>query len=157
MRCVPLHQPWASLVAKGAKRVETRHWPTPRTILGERVGIHACVTREHLDLCRESPFNLYVPDESELPFGAIVATAVIAACVQMTERNVAKVREERPHEYAFGDWTPGRYAWVLQEVRPLPRPVKRLTEWAGQGIFNVPDRALGIEPSGEPAAQGTLL
>lgn len=157
MRCVPLHQPWASLVAKGAKRVETRHWPAPRTILGQRVGIHACVTRANLHFCRTSPFNLYVPDETELPFGAIVATAVISACVEMTESNIAKVRAERPHEIAFGDWTPGRYAWVLKEVMPLSRPVKRLPEWAGQGIFNVPDEALGFTPDGNPRPQLSLL
>jgi hypothetical protein len=27
------------------------------------------------------------------------------------------------HEIAFGDWTPGRYAWLLANVRPLAEPV----------------------------------
>lgn len=157
MKCVPLHEPWASLVAKGAKRVETRHWATPQTILGRRVGIHACATPEHRDLVRQSPFNRYFASEDELRYGHILCTAVIKACVQMTERNIAKTAAERPEEIAFGLWEPGRYAWLLAEVTPLPRPVKRRAEWKGQGIFEVPDEALGVLPSGDPHPQGVLL
>lgn len=41
MKALPLWQPWASLVAIGAKRVETRHWPMPPALAGQRVAIHA--------------------------------------------------------------------------------------------------------------------
>ena len=42
-------------------------------------------------------------------------------------------------ERAFGDYAPGRYAWVLADVLPLPRPVP----WRGeQGLFEVPDVAI---------------
>lgn len=157
MKCVPLHEPWASLVAKGAKRVETRHWPTPQTILGRRVGIHACATPEHRDLVRRSPFNRYFGSEDELRYGHILCTAVITQCLVMTERNIAKVRAEQPEEYAFGDWTPGRYAWILRELEPLARPVRRHRDWKGQGIFEVPDEALGYLPTGTPDPQISLL
>ena len=27
-------------------------------------------------------------------------------------------------ERSFGDWTPGRYAWELVNVKPLPTPIE---------------------------------
>ena len=38
---ITLHQPWASLVAHGIKNIETRSWPPPQGIIGERIAIHA--------------------------------------------------------------------------------------------------------------------
>jgi hypothetical protein len=45
VKALPLWQPWASLVALvGAKRVETRHWPAPPRLIGQRIAIHATKT-----------------------------------------------------------------------------------------------------------------
>jgi hypothetical protein len=41
MRAITLWQPWASLVAIGAKPYEFRSWRPPSWVIGERVGIHA--------------------------------------------------------------------------------------------------------------------
>lgn len=38
---ITLWQPWASLVAAGAKRFEFRSWPAPTHLVGRRVAIHA--------------------------------------------------------------------------------------------------------------------
>jgi ASCH domain-containing protein len=38
---ISLWQPWASLIALGVKRIETRSWPCPAKYIGERVLIHA--------------------------------------------------------------------------------------------------------------------
>jgi activating signal cointegrator 1 len=47
-----LHQPWASLIAIGAKRFETRSWPAPKAMIGRRIAIHAAKTVTSLrDLC----------------------------------------------------------------------------------------------------------
>lgn len=49
-----LHQPWASLIAIGAKRYETRSWPAPRALTGRRIAIHAAKTTTSLrQLCDE--------------------------------------------------------------------------------------------------------
>lgn len=48
MKALPLWQPWAQLVVIGAKRVETRHWPAPNYVVGQRVAIHATKTKDHL-------------------------------------------------------------------------------------------------------------
>ena len=52
---LPLWQPWASLVALGAKRVETRHWPCPRRLLGSKDGMelsHGFLSKQ-LSMCTQ--------------------------------------------------------------------------------------------------------
>ncbi len=41
MKAISLWQPWASLVACGAKPYETRHWAPPRALIGQPIAIHA--------------------------------------------------------------------------------------------------------------------
>ncbi|KGT75815.1 hypothetical protein MA20_32000 [Bradyrhizobium japonicum] len=41
MKAISLWQPWASLIAVGAKPFETRHWAPPRELIGKRIAIHA--------------------------------------------------------------------------------------------------------------------
>lgn len=38
---ITIWQPWASLIAAGAKPYEFRRWPAPRSLVGKRVAIHA--------------------------------------------------------------------------------------------------------------------
>lgn len=45
--CISLHQPYASLVVWGEKRVESRDWPAPRKHWGKRIAIHAAKSMEH--------------------------------------------------------------------------------------------------------------
>jgi len=41
MKAISLWQPWASLIACGAKPYETRHWAPRRELIGQRIAIHA--------------------------------------------------------------------------------------------------------------------
>lgn len=41
MKAISLWQPWASLIACGAKPFETRHWAPPRDLIGQPIAIHA--------------------------------------------------------------------------------------------------------------------
>jgi ASCH domain len=41
MKAISLWQPWASLIACGAKPFETRHWAPPRELIGQPIAIHA--------------------------------------------------------------------------------------------------------------------
>lgn len=41
MKALTLHQPYASLIARGVKTIETRTWPAPAGLIGERIAIHA--------------------------------------------------------------------------------------------------------------------
>lgn len=109
-----LWQPWACLVEIGAKPYDTRGFPIPRRLLGRRVAIHAAARPVFTDLTQG------VLDDIEeafgrcgwnfwLPRGVIVATAVLAESIP-----VEKVKAD-----SFGDYTPGRWAWRLEDVRPV--------------------------------------
>jgi len=162
---LPLWQPWASLVVHGAKRVETRHWPAPASIIGERIAIHATKTRAELGMARVDPFRTVMrdllergialmdpQDPTELPLGALIGTVVVTGCNRMTIASTTALEHQDPVEYAFGHHAPGRYAWALADPQPLPTPVP----WRGsQGIFSVPAEVLGIRVP--PPAQGALL
>lgn len=149
MRTISLWQPWASLVAVGAKRIETRHWPAPATLVGQRIGIHAAKTTSHLPICSEWPFSEHIDDPRALPLGAVVATAVLDRCRPITSEGAALLEERDRQEAAFGLYSPGRFAWVLRDVIALEGPVPFR---GSQGFFDVPDQALGLEPP-----QGELL
>lgn len=41
MMVITVWQPWASLIAIGAKRLEFRGWPAPASLHAQRIGIHA--------------------------------------------------------------------------------------------------------------------
>lgn len=143
MKALPLWQPWATLVALGAKRIETRSWPAPRWILGERIAIHATMTEAHLWVCAEAPFSVYVRAPELLPLGAIIATVIVDGCYEITAASARALEDRCAHERAFGDYTPGRFAWVLRDVEPVA-PIVPFT--GRQGIFDVPDELLGRAP-----------
>lgn len=145
MKALPLWQPWASLVAIGAKRIETRHWPAPKSLIGQRIAIHATKgtgpggARAFRDLCRHEPFRSALEREglaaAELPRGGIIATAILDRCVVMKEEEIDTLSKLHPDEHAFGNYEPGRYAWILSELVQLPE----LVPFKGsQGVFEVP-------------------
>lgn len=121
MRALTIWQPWASLIAVGAKHVETRGWAAPADAIGQRIAIHAAVEQKALGLCDEEPFRRYV--QQPLPLGAVVCTARLVRCTEMTEATIQQLAEQAPEEHAFGLYEPGRFAWRLVQVEPLAVPV----------------------------------
>lgn len=134
LRGLTVSQPWATLIAIGAKRVETRAWPTRyrgtiaiHAAKGLR-GIFSGARDEDLEaLCFQEPFAaaLAEQDTADLPRGAIIATAELVDVVPV--ENITSVRRKGfarlPYEYAFGDYAPGRFGWLLENVQPLTEPV----------------------------------
>jgi hypothetical protein len=128
MKALSLTQPWATLIAVGAKRIETRSWST--SYRGQ-VAIHAAkgFPRYARELTLKEPFVSALLPEFEswrcLPFGAIVAVATLTACVRTEDVLTVVAANIRmlPHELEFGDYAPGRYGWVLAGVSRLCEPV----------------------------------
>jgi len=122
LKAISLIQPWASLVAIGAKRIETRSWPAKYR---GPLGIHASrgFPKEARELCFQEPFRSALlkggfKDPSGLPLGAVVAICRLEM--------VWKIEKESwipPDQVPFGDFTPGRFAWDLVETDRLPEPV----------------------------------
>lgn len=135
MKALSLWQPWASLIACGLKRVETRSWAT--SYRGP-VLIHAAKrwTADELDalarLRAEHPRVAdELPDVRELPLGAVVAVARIAECHQMT---YDWIEDQTDLERDVGGWEADRFGWVLEGVRALPAPVPCV---GAQGLWSV--------------------
>lgn len=151
MRALPMWQPWASLVVMGVKRQETRPGPAPSTIVGHRIAIHACLTRDHDDVCGMEPFCFYTPDPDRLPHGALIGTVVVVDSTLITERSRTELSAYEPMEFSLGNYMPGRWAWQLEDpvmFDPVP--------WKGkQGIMIVPDSVIPDVDALVP--QGRLL
>lgn len=64
------------------------------------------------------------------PTGVILATANLADCIKITPEYVATLPED---EVALGDYTSGRYAWVLEDVKLLEYFMKAKGR---QGLWN---------------------
>lgn len=134
MKALTLWQPWASLVAVGAKRFETRSWAT--NYRGQ-IAIHAAKTwnRELEDVAGNPIFQGRLKELwNNLPLGCVVAVARLSDCRPTTEIPFADVADE----YGFGDYSAGRFAWILKDVQPLEMPIpakgkQGLWEWSGGG------------------------
>ena len=135
MKALTLFQPWASLIAARVKQHETRTFKPPAGLIGERVAIHAGQT---LLLEAGNELGPILHREFgerwafELPRGAVLATATLAGCYPTKER----LNQITAEDWICGDWTPGRWAWHLTDVTPLPKPVpcpgkRSLWEWDG--------------------------
>jgi hypothetical protein len=136
MKALSVWQPWASLIAIGAKRIETRGWSTAYR---GPLAIHAAkrMTVGNSDFALS---NLCQPVWHAagltwpFPLGAIVAVARLAICVP-----VEAVGELAPRERTFGDYRPGRFAFVLTDIRRIEPAIP----WRGaKGLFDMPDSAL---------------
>lgn len=137
VKALSLTQPWASFVAHGLKTIETRSWGTPYR--GE-MAIHASKgmpgwAREFCEMERVWSLLLGIGISSidELPRGAIVATCRLHNCFRITEPPLSS------RERLLGDFTPGRYAWMLADVYELHPPILAqghlgLWDWNGEQL-----------------------
>lgn len=135
MKAISILQPWAQLVVTGEKKIETRSWKT-----GHRGWLAIHVSQRFRDSQRElasqEPFRGALgrhgfKSASALPRGVIVGLVKLTDCVP-TEQ----LTDVGSSELAFGIFTPGHWAWLLDEPRPLEIPVS----FPGSlGIFDIPD------------------
>jgi hypothetical protein len=128
VKALTVRQPWATLIASGAKRIETRGWaPGYRG----RLAIHAAkgFPGSAKAVCLDEPFFSALTVERgaqqalALPFGAIIATADLVEVLRIGPSSSGWRPPGGERERAFGDYRDGRYAWLLVDVEPLAVPV----------------------------------
>lgn len=150
MKALTLTQPWASLVAIGAKGIETRGWWTEYR---GPLAIHAAkgFPDDARYIATTEPFRSALGGglATELPRGAIVAMATLRDCWRFGQNTERQLRERSaagglpPHEADFGDYTAGRYGFRFKHVVALPEPVPVPGKL---GLWNVPhDVAARVE------------
>lgn len=127
MKALSLTQPWATLIAIGAKRIETRSWSTRYR---GPLAIHASkgFPRDCQELCATEPFLTVLKasgftNTKELPVGCIVAVAQLLDVVGTNDVMDDVMELTCEHEIAFGDYAPGRSAWLLDDVVALAKPI----------------------------------
>ena len=142
-----LWQPWASLIAVGAKTIETRGWKTNYRGL---VAIHAAKRRKVDEInyyLSTRAFSVALAEQrvdtlryerriEGLPFGAFVCLARLVEC-RPTELFTVAELDTKTREYCqrdFGNFEPGRFGWILETVWPLKQavPAKGM-----QGLFSI--------------------
>ncbi len=165
MKALSLNQPYASLIAWGEKRFETRSWPTN---MRGTIAIHASASVPAWARAAgetEEFRHAYKRNDAlgwrSLPRAAILCVADLVDCIPTDDTSpggrlvTALKAVHGPHvkdkdtrlarEMYFGNYEPKRYAWRLDNVRVLPRPI----ECKGAlGLWTVPassESAINLE------------
>lgn len=133
MKALTIHQPWAELIARGAKRVENRTW---QTHYRGPLAIHA---GKQLAKGEEQRAKSLSPQP--LALGAIIAVAELVACLYVDELRqkpgtfFAEFGELHAFKWLMDDpFAEGPWCWVLANVRRLPEPIPCAGK---QGLWNV--------------------
>jgi hypothetical protein len=136
MKAISLYEPWATLIALGHKRFETRSWSTAyrgqllicaskkRPPINKIIGIlyRACITLDELNPGRAVAIVDLV---------TILKTDDIVIQGKSIDQNWPQ-----KNELYFGDFSPGRYVWKFENVRRFVHPP---IIPGHQGLFDVPD------------------
>lgn len=157
MKAISLWQPWATAMALGSKRIETRSWATkyrgPMAIhAAKRMNISELISFSSCWNWKGALFK--ITDHywhKGLSFGTFVAVGNLIDCRATGSFTQLELDQKRfpndcpyPDLYSWterqmGDFSLGRYGWIFSDIRELDPPIL----WRGrQGIFNVPDEVI---------------
>lgn len=150
MKALTIMQPWAGLIFTADyvgipfKQVETRSW---KTNYRGKLAIHAGKRRLYKSVdffmgMKDGDVDRFVEAGIDgdkalemLQYGAVIGEVEIVDCVPMEE--LWGSRYDTPGERAFGDWSEGRYGWILENPVPYKEPIPAsgklgLWEWEGK-------------------------
>lgn len=116
MKTLTILQPSTGLILLGEKRVETRGWYT--SVRG-RVAIHAGLSKAYLKDWPQKGLHWACNT-----FGCILGTVKIVDCVllsRIAEHGYILLATEQ--ERRLGDWSHGRYGFILSDPILFPEPV----------------------------------
>lgn len=134
MKILSLQQPYGSLMCWQEKRIETRSWATDYAGL---VAIHVSAEfkKQYKRLCFVPPFRDAIMNHTKMiveewlekvPLGHIIGVTYLARCIAITEDNhvlLADHNSPTDYEWHYGDYTPGRWAWLCAATIPLRDPI----------------------------------
>jgi len=113
--CLSLWQPWATAIALGIKKNETRSWATNYR---GWLAIHAAkrkMTDEEAWMTREFP-RFAIP----VPLGAVVCIVRLVGCLPIALVKKLGVSE---NEQRWGNYDEGRWAWMTSPSIEIPEPI----------------------------------
>lgn len=154
VKAITLTEPWASAVRLGLKGWETRSWPVNYRGL---IAIHAAKTfpPDAKALAHARAGVLPTLPFLRLHLGCVLAVADLVRCEATRGLVLMKdsplTYEISEQEMEWGDFSPGRFAFKLENVRPLSAPT-----WAkGQlGLWDwYPDHDVELLPTVAPVTR----
>ena len=113
MKAITVYQPYAYAIIAGLKQYETR---PRRTHIRDRVAVHAAKGNPKFVTLAA---DMALPETMKLHYGAVLGTIEIVDCVPVEE--IVHTLSEQ--EKALGDYSPGRFAWVLKNPIAFHAPV----------------------------------
>jgi hypothetical protein len=137
MLAITVMQPWADAITRGLKPIENRSWAPPRAILGRQLAIHAGKSVDHEGMARYRDLaGAEARALVSMPTGAVTAVVRVVGALHLeTGWTAGDIDPARATRIARSPWACGPWAWLLDEVRPLPEPVG----WRGaQGLWPLP-------------------
>ena len=134
IKAITIKQPWATLIAIGEKKFETRSWATKHR---GPIAIHAgkAIDKEAFNepAIYSTLIKHGITQPSDLPTGAVIATANLIECHKIIADYYGMYEQEsagtdKGHlivgdEWWFGNYEEGRYAWQLANLQVLHEPV----------------------------------
>ena len=132
MKAITLWEPWATLIALGHKKYETRHW---KTRWRGNIAIHAAKRWKPDQINIFNRLRERCPELSDYTIDDLSFGCVVAACRIVTIHRTEDVRAGLSLlERVGGNYENGRYAWELEIVRLPPEPIpakgqQGLWEW----------------------------
>jgi len=153
MKVLSLTQPWATLMAIGEKRIETRSWSTrhrgPLAIAAAKGFPVECQR-----LCFERPFAEALARGGITTLapimearGHILAIVDVIDCLptdgEFVRRSLLRpiIAPTGQSEMVFGDYSTGRFGWLTDNLRRLATPIAAK---GALGLWEFPDSALAI-------------
>src|SRR5574344_694029 len=116
MKVLSIKQPFASLICKNIKKIETRSWKTKYR--GE-LYIHSSLTKSKSFNAREAEALL----DGNLQFGTILCKCNLIDCIYMDDNFINNIKQNNSIEYRCGKYEVGRYAWILDNIEII-KPIK---------------------------------
>lgn len=125
MKVLSIKEPYATLIAKNIKHIETRSWKTPYR---GKLYIHASLAK--------MPSNDVIDGlitKKETSPGYILCSCNLVDCIYMDDNFIKKMQNTL--EYDLGFYSIGRYAWVLEDIKPVKKVKARgkLNIWEFEG------------------------
>lgn len=119
MKTISVPQPWAQLIVRGAKAIETRPYQVEP---GEYLIYSAPADEQDIRRISAQPyFNWFIESDEQLPIGKFVGKVRIMRVDPVEKIILADkwhhaflTRAEKEVECALGDYSPGNFAWTLE-------------------------------------------
>ena len=118
MKVLSIIEPWATLIKERKKYIETRSWKT--SYRGE-LYIHASSKKIKRSEAHTIELLKLIPNVS-MGYSNIICKCKLVDCIYMDQEFLEEIKENK-QEFLCGEYSLGRYAWILKDVEPLDSPI----------------------------------